>query len=51
MAEREQTYDDQMMRFLGSGYAPKAAQDAPKKPWRLELSDKRLLRSMEIKPE
>jgi hypothetical protein len=28
------TYDPDLMRFLGSGYAPKAAQDSPKKPWK-----------------
>ena len=51
MADTEPVYDDRLMRFLGSGYAPKAAQDSPKKPLRLELEDKRALRAMGIKPE
>jgi hypothetical protein len=45
------TYDPDLMRFLGSGYAPKAAQDSPKKPWRPEIEDRRAMREMGIKPE
>ena len=51
MAAAEQAYDDRLMRFLGSGYAPKAAQDSPKKPWRLEPEDRRFLRTHNIKPD
>lgn len=51
MAAEARTYDDRLMRFLGSGYAPKAAQDSPKKPWRLEREDKWLLRAHEIDPD
>lgn len=50
MPTTPQTYDDRLMRFLGSGLAPKAAQDSPKKPWRLEMEDKRFLRALEIDP-
>ena len=42
-----------LIRFLGSGYAPKAAQDSPRKPYDALLTpkDKRELRKVLIKPE
>jgi hypothetical protein len=40
-----------LIRFLGSGYAPKAAQESPKKPWRIEQTDRWFLRGIFIKAE
>ena len=43
--------DKKLMRFLGSGYVPKAAQDSPKKPWHLEPKEAAELRKNGIDPD